>query len=118
MITRAVVILTAVSFAWTAAAQQKFQKLAGAQIRAKFSGMELTDQVHWYDFYERNGTLVSSSMGHKRTGKWWTEKDQLCLDDSESVRFYEVQVPGDNVQLLAEGFYPVNAVLRVPISRR
>jgi hypothetical protein len=118
MITRVAVILTVVSFAWAAAAQQKFQKLTGVQIRAKFGGMELTDQVHWYDLYEKNGTLVSSSMGHKRTGKWWTEKEQLCVDDSESVRCYEVQVSGNNVQLLAQGMYPVNAVLRQPISRR
>jgi len=118
MITRAVVLFTAVTFTWAAAAQQKFQKLTGAQIRAKFGGMELTDQVHWYDLYEKNGTLVSSSMGHKRIGKWWTEKNELCIDDNESVRCYEVQVSGDNVQLLAEGLYPVNAVLRLPITRR
>jgi hypothetical protein len=118
MIIRTVVLLTAVSVAGAAAAQQKFQKLTGVQIRAKFGGMELTDQVHWYDLYEKNGTLVSSSMGHKRIGKWWTEKDQLCVDDSETVRCYEVQASGNNVQLRAEGLYPVNAVLRLPISRR
>jgi len=118
MITRAVVILTAASFAWAAAAQQKFQKLTGAQIRAKFGGMELTDQVHWYDLYEKNGTLLSSSMGRKRTGVWWIERDQLCVDDSETVKCYEVRASGNNVQLRAEGLYPVDAVLRSPISRR
>ena len=29
------------------AAQQKFQKLSGAQIQARFPGMELTDEAHW-----------------------------------------------------------------------
>src|SRR5262249_18593934 len=101
MTTRAVVILIAASLACAAAAQQKLQKLTGAQIRAKFGGMELTDQVHWYDLYEKNGTLLSSSMGRKRTEKWWTEKDQLCVDDSETVKCYEVRALGKSVQLRA-----------------
>ena len=118
MVGKALVIFAVASFAWSAAAEQKFQKLTGAQIRAKFSGMELSDEVHWYDLYERNGTLLSSSMGRKRTGKWWVEKNQLCTDDSEAVKCYEVRVSGHNVQLRAEGLYPVDAVLRSPISRR
>jgi hypothetical protein len=28
-------------------AAEKFQKLGGSQIRAKFVGMEMTDNVHW-----------------------------------------------------------------------
>ena len=32
-------------------------------IRAKFSGMQLTDEVHWREVYERDGTLRSYSMG-------------------------------------------------------
>jgi hypothetical protein len=118
MITRVVVIFTVASFAWAAAAQPKFQKLTGAQIRAKFGGMELSDEVHWYELFEKNGTLLSSSMGRKRTGKWWTEKDQLCIGDSESTNCYDVRVSGNKVQLRAEGLYPEDAVLRSPISRR
>ena len=82
--------------------------------------MELTDEVHWYDFYDRNGTILSSSMGRKRQGKWWIEKDQLCIDvDKESaVRCYDVLASGNNVQLRGEGFIPLDAVLRVPLNRR
>jgi hypothetical protein len=32
-------------------AAEKFQKLSGSQIRAKFVGMEMTDNVHWADVY-------------------------------------------------------------------
>ena len=49
-----------------AAAEPKFQKLTGAQIQAKFPGMELTDEAHWGEVFERNGTLTITSMGHKR----------------------------------------------------
>src|SRR6476660_4858901 len=69
MFVKVLVILAVTSLAWSAVAEQKFQKLTGAQIRAKFSGMELSDDVHWYDLYERNGILLSSSMGRKEDWK-------------------------------------------------
>jgi hypothetical protein len=59
-------LLGVFAFQPTAAAEQKFQKLTGAQIQAKFPGMELTDEAHWGEVFERNGTLTITSMGHKR----------------------------------------------------
>src|SRR5215813_3348570 len=73
-------LLGVFAFRPPAAAEQKFQKLTGAQIQAKFSGMELTDEAHWGEVFERNGTLTITSMGHKSTGKWRIQKDRLCLD--------------------------------------
>ena len=51
--------LAVVTFGSTAIAAEKFQKLSGAQIRGSLAGMELTDNVHWRDLYQRN---VSNSM--------------------------------------------------------
>ncbi len=45
------------------AAEENVQPVSGLQIRAKFSGMQLTDEVHWREVYERDGTLRSYSMG-------------------------------------------------------
>jgi len=120
VVSKAFVFALVMLVAPSAYAEQKFQKLSGAQIRAKFSGMELTDEVHWYDFYDQNGTVLSSSMGKKRQGKWWIDKDQLCVDvDKEAaVRCYDVLVSGNNVQLRGDGFLPLDAVLRSPINRR
>ena len=109
-----------VALAWSASAEESFHKLKGAQIRAKFSGMELTDQVHWYEFYDRNGTVMSSSMGRKRQGKWWIDKDRLCtdVDKESSLRCYDVLVSGNNVQLRGDGGLPLDAVLRAPINSK
>jgi hypothetical protein len=49
------------AFEANAAAEQKFQKLTGAQIQAKFPGMELTDEAHWGEIFKRNGTLTITS---------------------------------------------------------
>ena len=59
---------------------ERFQKLSGSQIRAKFTGMEMTDNVHWADVFGANGELRTFSMGKKKDGKWRVDKDELCLD--------------------------------------
>src|SRR5580700_9569075 len=63
-----------------AAAADKFVRLSGSQIRATFAGMQMTDEVHWRDVYERDGVLRTESMGRKTAGKWRIDKDELCLD--------------------------------------
>jgi hypothetical protein len=75
-----------------AAAEERLQKLSAGQIRAKIAGMELTDEVHWRELYERSGTVTSNSMGRKRTGKWRVDKEQLCIefDKEPPAKCYEV----------------------------
>src|SRR5262249_37291720 len=50
---------------------------------------------------ERNGTLTITSIGHKSTGKWRIQKDQLCLDTGNEPGggCYEVWLSGRNVEL-------------------
>ena len=72
----AVILGCNVLAAFDAVVAEKFQKLTGSQIRAKFAGMEVTDEVHWRDIYERDGTLRSDSMGRKRLGKWLIHQDE------------------------------------------
>src|SRR5262249_38314760 len=73
-------LLAVAALGSTAVTEEKFHKLTGGQIRAKLAGMELTDNVHWRDLYQRNGTVMSTSMGRKRTGKWRVEQNQLCIE--------------------------------------
>jgi hypothetical protein len=56
-----IAMLAAIAFAAGAAAEEKFQKVSGGQIRAKIAGVEVSDEVHWRDFNERSGKLTSSS---------------------------------------------------------
>ena len=46
-----------------ALAQEKLVKLKGPQIRAAIAGMQITDEVHWRDVYERSGKLRVSTHG-------------------------------------------------------
>ena len=103
-----------------AAAEDKLQKLSAGQIRAKIAGMELTDEVHWRELYERGGTVTSNSMGRKRTGKWRVEKDQLCIefDKEPPAKCYEVWMSGKNVELRREGLMSLQGVLGQPTGRK
>jgi len=115
------VLLGVLAFQPPAAAEQKFQKLTGAQIQAKFPGMELTDEAHWGEIFERNGTLAITSMGHKSAGKWRIQKDQLCLDtgDEPGGGCYEVWLSGRNVELRNQtSSTPLEAVLQKPPQGR
>jgi hypothetical protein len=114
-------LLGVLAFQPTAAAEQKFQKLTGAQIQAKFPGMELTDEAHWGEVFERNGTLTITSMGHKSTGKWRFQKDQLCLDTGNEPGggCYEVWLSGRNVELRNQtSSVPLEVVLQKPNQGR
>ncbi len=104
-----------------AAAEEKFQKLTGAQIQARFAGMELTDQSHWGEVFERNGTLGIYSMGHKSVGKWRVQKDQLCVESGKEPGggCYEVWLSGKNVELRNQtSSVPLGGVLQKPTDSR
>jgi hypothetical protein len=115
------VILAAVAFSTSAQSEQKFQKLTGAQIQAKFPGMELTDEAHWGEVFERNGTLAITSMGHKSVGKWRIQKDELCLETGSEPGggCYQVWLSGKNVELRNQASTtPLEAVLQKPAQGR
>ena len=103
----------------SAAAEEKFHKLSAGQIRAKLAGMELTDNVHWRDLYRRDGTVMSTSMGRKRTGKWLVENDQICIEfEKEPIpTCYDVWLAGKQVELRREGLLPLQGTLE-PSSGR
>jgi hypothetical protein len=114
-------LLGVFAFQPTAAAEQKFQKLTGAQIQAKLPGMELTDEAHWGEIFDRNSTLTITSMGHKSSGKWRIQKDQLCLDTGNEPGggCYEVWLSGRNVELRNQtSSTPLEAVLQKPPQGR
>lgn len=100
-------------------AAENAKRLSGAQIRAKFAGMQLTDEVHWRDVYDRDGTLRSYSMGTKKVGKWAVERDELCLYLGEmDDGCYEVSLSGERIEMKPSGVgLPLDGVLQTPADR-
>jgi hypothetical protein len=60
--------IASISVEVSAVAADNFQGLSGAQIRAKVTGMQLTDEVHWrykesWQMGSREGRALSLSQG-------------------------------------------------------
>jgi len=94
-------------------------KLSGSQIRARFAGMQLTDEVHWRDVYERDGSLRSYTLGKKTVGRWVVEKDELCLYFKEpDDGCYVVWLSGDRIEMKpSELGLSIEGILQTPTDR-
>jgi hypothetical protein len=55
---------------WSGAGAETLRKLSRKQISTKLTGMEFSDEVHWREVYERNGSMRSYEMGRSRECKW------------------------------------------------
>jgi hypothetical protein len=115
----AAVTVASVSVEVSALAAENVKKLSGSDIRAKFTGMQLTDEVHWRYVYDRDGRLRSYSMGTKKIGKWAVEKDELCLYLKEpDDGCYEVSLSGERIEMKPSGVgLTLEGVLQTPADR-
>lgn len=98
------------------------RKLTGPQIIAKLGGMQFTDEVHWREVYEKDGTVRNYEMGRNRLGKWRIRKDELCINlgDDGDNNCFEVWLQGDRIVMRrnAEDKYPNEGVLERPTDSK
>ncbi|UWU76517.1 hypothetical protein N2603_42755 [Bradyrhizobium huanghuaihaiense] len=115
----AVIAISSLSSTIGSVAAESVQTLSGSQIRTKIAGMELTDEVHWRDAYDRDGTLRSYADGKKRVGKWEIEKNELCVyfNDPEDG-CYEVSLSGNRIEMKPTGLgLSIDGILQTPTDR-
>ena len=114
-------IFSALAIVLPAQAVEQFRQLKATEISAKFTGMEMTDEVHWAKVFSKDGTYISYSMGVKRGGKWRVTKDELCIDLSNpnfQDHCYQVWLSGNRVQLRETGIEIFDeGILQKPIPR-
>jgi hypothetical protein len=111
--------LGSTSFQVSAIAAENSRKLSGNQIRERFTGKQLTDEVHFRDVYDRDGTLRSYAMGKKKVGKWAVEKDELCLYFKEpDDGCYDVLLAGNRIEMKPSGLgLSIEGILQAPTDR-
>jgi hypothetical protein len=99
-----VALVSSLLVATAALAAEPFRQLNGREIKARLTGMEFSDDVHWTHVFGQDGRMQSVSMGRKSTGTWRVERDELCLErEREERRCYRVWASGRTVQLREPG---------------
>lgn len=114
-------LLYSLLLGWTsmvmAGEESSFVKLDAKQIRARFPGKELTDELHYAYRFDRNGRIaIAVAIGEDRQGKWRTYKDTLCLVlDQQPAQTgencYEVWMAGASVELRTGGEQPMSSII-------
>ncbi|ACL57216.1 hypothetical protein [Methylobacterium nodulans] len=108
------VLLFSLGLAHPAPAAETFRQLTGPQIRARLTGKEVTDEVHWAYRFEPGGRLQTVSMGRARTGIWRLQGDALCLNADPCL---QVWMAGTHVEFRRDGALPEEGVLQAPARR-
>jgi len=107
-------------FASRPSAAEGFRQLNGSEIRARLSGRELTDGVHWSMRFGAGGKLATSeAVGRfapeekdSMRGTWRVVRDELCLDYGPGgATCHQVWIGGKTVQLRRDGAPPEDGVL-------
>ena len=97
-------MLAHVTGSLSATAAETYRKLPDGEIKAKLTGMEISDP-HFSEQYMKDGTVRIVTMGRRIVGKWKVKGGQLCIEapKPEDSRCKEVWRSGDKYQLRLEG---------------
>ena len=101
------------------AAEAALKQLKAALIRAAFAVQEFTDEVHWAERYNADGTVTGKSMGRALAKHWSVAAGLLCITDDqaaadESADCREVWKAGSRTELRRPGSdsFPKEGILR------
>jgi hypothetical protein len=102
------IILSLLSLAaiGNACAEDKFRRLKTAEIKALIVGKIITDDYHWTDVFNADGTVGGHQLGEAQTGSWKLNKSgQICAVRTTSHKpkgiepdCVEIWVRGNEVQ--------------------
>ena len=107
-------LAASLSISSSATAGETYRKLSDSEIKAKLTGMEISDP-HFSEQYMRDGTVRIVTMGRRIVGKWQVKDGHLCIEapKPEDSRCLEVWRSGDKYQLRVEGDpVPYDVVLK------
>jgi hypothetical protein len=83
-------------------AEENFEMLKAKQIRARVVGKDISDDVHWSEYYRKDGALISMDMGTKQIGTWKIQGiSSVCRskEKTKPLTCYEVWMSGDSISL-------------------
>lgn len=96
-------------------AADNFKRLSAAEIRARIVGKVVTDESHWSDRFEPNGTLKAIELGVSKPGTWKLAGNEMCVVRKARkpvTECFEIWVFTDQVEYRRDGTTLTSGVLR------
>jgi hypothetical protein len=98
-----------------ALAADKFKRLSSTEIRARIVGKVVTDESHWSDRFEPDGTLRAIDLGVLEPGTWKLNGNEMCVVRKAKkpvTECFEIWASGDEVEYRRDGITLASGVLR------
>lgn len=98
-----------------AAASESFKRLTSNEIRQRFAGHTIGDDVHWSYYFGPDGSVEAVDLGQARQGSWKLAGGELCLAFKERGKMltecYEVWLAGNKVRYRRDGITVIEGLL-------
>jgi len=114
-------IMTVVAFACCALqmigpaiAADRLRRLNAAEIRQRIVGNVVTDESHWSDRFESNGTLNAMELGQRKLGTWKLQRNEMCVMRKARKPIeecFELWISKDNIEYRRDGITLTTGVL-------
>ena len=92
-----------------------FKRLTTSEIRGRIVGKVVTDQSHWSDRFNRDGTLTAVDLGILKPGSWKLAGNEMCVvrkGKVSSSECFEIWMQSNQVQYRRDGITFAEGVLR------
>jgi hypothetical protein len=114
-IAMAAVACCALHIMGTVFAADNFRRLGSAEIRARIVGKVVTDESHWSDRFEPDGTLRAMELGRLKPGTWKLRNNEMCVTRKARKpvqECFEIWQSQDQIEYRRDGIALTTGVLR------
>jgi hypothetical protein len=97
-----------------AIAADGFKRLYATEIRQRIVGNVVTDESHWSDRFESNGTLHAMELGQRKLGTWKLQGNEMCVMRKARKPIeecFEIWISKDNIEYRRDGITLTTGVL-------
>jgi len=96
-------------------AADTFRRLSAEEIRTRIVGRVITDQSHWSDRFNPDGTLKAVDLGVVKPGTWKLAGNEMCVVRKARLpvtECFEIWIRNDEIEYRRDGIVLTAGVLR------
>ena len=96
-------------------AAETFKQLTASAIQARIIGSVVTDESHWSDRFDPNGTLNAMELGQRKLGTWRLQGNEMCVTRKARKpveECFEIWLSQDQIEYRRDGITLTSGILR------